>query len=78
MEFLSEEVDGALIAEKKTESALILLTKSHQQRPFTLVITAKIGLKDRHKDEPFCVLRGKWSLGPRMQDDVCDRSQRET
>jgi hypothetical protein len=67
MEFLSEEVDGTLIAQKirgestgtsnYTPSAAALHVGSSPARP---------GRKDRHKDQPFCVLRGKGSLGPRM------------
>jgi hypothetical protein len=79
MEFLSQEVDGALIAQKirgeSTDtsnyipSTAALHVSSKQPRPRR---------KDTHKDEPFCVLRGKESLGPRLQEgDVCDRSQRE-
>ena len=73
MEFLNEEVEGVLIPQKirgepmdattYTPSATALHVNSKQLRP---------GRKDRRKDEPFCVLRGEGSLGPRMQ--YCDYS----
>jgi len=67
MEFLSDEVDGGLIAQKirgestdtpnYVPSAAALHVSSKQPRSRR---------KDRHKDEPFCVLRGKGSLGPKI------------
>jgi len=41
IEFLGEEVDGALIAQKIRGESLIILTTSPQQRPFTSVLSSQ-------------------------------------
>jgi len=79
MEFLSEEVDGALIAQKirgeSTDtpnyipSAAALHFSSKQPRS---------GRKDRHKDEPFCVFceaKGHWAQECKKVTSVTDRRE---
>jgi hypothetical protein len=67
MDFLGEEVDGALIAQKirgeptndsnYIPSAAALHVGSKQPRS---------GRRAINRSEPFCVLRGKRTLGPRL------------
>ena len=80
MEFLGEEVDGALIAQRihgeSTDNSNYIPSVA------ALHVSSKqpgSGRKGGRKGESFCVLRGKGSLGPRMQEsDVSDRPERET
>jgi len=80
MEFLSEEVDGALIAQKiRGEctdtpnyilSAAALHVSSKQPRS---------GRKERHKDEPFCMFceaNGHWAQECRKVTSVTDRREK--
>ena len=80
MEFLSEEVDGALIAQKirgesndpphYTPSAAALHVTSKQPRS---------GRKDRQKNEPFCVFceaRGHWAQDCKRVTSVTDRREK--
>jgi len=80
MEFLNEEIDGALIAQKiRGESTDI---PSYIPSATALHVSSKqprSGRKDRHKDEPFCVFceaKSHWAEKCKKVTSVTNRRQK--
>ena len=79
MVFFREEVDGALIALKIRGESTDTPTKSHQQRPFTLVLNSHVpGEKaDRRTNHfVFCEANGHWAQECKKVTSVTDRKEK--